>query len=519
MKTIAMYLPQFHAIPENDRWWGKGFTEWTAVRSAERLFEGHDQPREPLNDDYYDLLDRSTMDRQAKLAKQYGLDGFCFYHYYFKSGKKVLEKPAENLLQWTDIDMPFCFCWANETWGRTWSRLNYHHEVINPWAEKLEKKDLIEEETNGILLEQRYGREMEWKRHFDYLLPFFKDKRYIKKNGAPVFLIYKPGEIRCLPEMICFWKKLARENGLLDIYVIGENCTRKTKGLNGILICGPSMYRDPKIGGKAIRPYTQNGVLSYSYKELWENAVCASSVLGCKTYFGAFIDYDDTPRRGKNGWVLDGVSAGLFEKYLYLLMRKNQMAHNEYTFINAFNEWGEGMYLEPDKKRGYRYLEIVKEVKEKVDNEQIPIEIDRGREGSGKECEIDGERYKGEKNLAYVQALDKWMGLREQGIHLSDYLKRYDYGKVAVYGIGILGRHLVKELLEDGVDIRYLIDKKENVLYPGIATYRLADDLPAVDVIIVTAIYEYQYGEIWDDIRKYNMDCPIVSLAEMIFEV
>lgn len=517
MKMIAMYLPQFHQIPENDRWWGKGFTEWTAVRSAERLFEGHDQPREPLNDDYYDLLDRSAMDRQAKLAKQYGLDGFCFYHYYFKSGKKVLEKPAENLLQWTDIDMPFCFCWANESWGRTWSRLDHRYESINSWTEKTEGKEETEKKSNGILLEQRYGREKEWKAHFDYLLPFFKDKRYIKKDGAPVFLIYKPQQIKCLAEMICFWKRLARQEGLGDIYLIGENCTRRLKGLDGILLYGPLMYQDPKTGGHVVQPRIKNGVRTYSYQKLWENAIAARPVSGCKTYFGGFTDYDDTPRHGKNGSALEGASAELFEKYLYLLVKKNQMAQNGYTFINAFNEWGEGMYLEPDKKRGYRYLEAVKEVKERISSEQMLF--NHHREGASEECEADEEKYKSEKNLAYVQALDKWMGLREQGIHLSDYLKRYHYGKVAVYGIGILGRHLVKELLEDGVDIRYLIDKKENVLYPGIATYRLADDLPAVDVIIVTAIYEYQYGEIWDDIRKYNMDCPIVSLAEMIFEV
>ena len=122
IKTIAMYLPQFHETPENNKWWGEGFTEWTAVTKAEKLFEGHNQPREPLSNNYYNLLDRKAMEQQAGLAKQYGLDGFCFYHYYFKNGKKVLERPAENLLKWKELDMPFCFCWANEGWARTWSR-------------------------------------------------------------------------------------------------------------------------------------------------------------------------------------------------------------------------------------------------------------------------------------------------------------------------------------------------------------------------------------------------------------
>lgn len=124
MRVIAMYLPQFHRVKENDIWWGEGFTEWTSVRSAERLFPGHEQPHVPLHGNYYDLLQPETMRWQAELMKRFGVDGMCFYHYYFKDGRKILEKPAENLLQWKDIDMPFCFSWANESWVRSWSRLS-----------------------------------------------------------------------------------------------------------------------------------------------------------------------------------------------------------------------------------------------------------------------------------------------------------------------------------------------------------------------------------------------------------
>ena len=136
MKTIAMYLPQFHRVKENDAWWGEGYTEWTAVKNAKPLFEGHNQPRVPLHENYYNLLEKSTMEEQAELAQQYGVDGFCFYHYYFKDGRKILEKPAENLLNWTDIKLPFCFCWANETWARTWSNVGNK----NSWNEQLEVK-------------------------------------------------------------------------------------------------------------------------------------------------------------------------------------------------------------------------------------------------------------------------------------------------------------------------------------------------------------------------------------------
>ena len=123
LRALAMYLPQFHRVPENDAWWGEGFTEWTAVKKAVPLFEGHEQPRTPLNSNYYDLMDKGTMEWQADLAKKYGIDGFCFYHYWFRDGRRILEKPAENLLQWKDIDMPFCFCWDPVSWARTWTKL------------------------------------------------------------------------------------------------------------------------------------------------------------------------------------------------------------------------------------------------------------------------------------------------------------------------------------------------------------------------------------------------------------
>ncbi len=134
-KVLAFYLPQFHQVKENDAWWGEGFTEWMAVRRAKTLFPEHNQPRRPLNDNYYDLTDKKTMEWQANLAKKYCVDGFCFYHYYFKDGRKSLEKPAENLLSWTDVDMPFCFCWANESWARSWGGVS----GANPWADKFER--------------------------------------------------------------------------------------------------------------------------------------------------------------------------------------------------------------------------------------------------------------------------------------------------------------------------------------------------------------------------------------------
>ena len=150
MKVIAMYLPQFHRIEENDKWWGIGYTEWTAVKNAIPLFDDHDQPVVPM-DGYYNLTDVKTMERQADLMRRYQVDGMCFYHYWFAKGKKVLEKPAELLLN-SDIDMPFCFCWANETWARTWKIEN---NSANAWASKYEDNESPDD--NGILIQQKYG--------------------------------------------------------------------------------------------------------------------------------------------------------------------------------------------------------------------------------------------------------------------------------------------------------------------------------------------------------------------------
>ena len=190
MKIIAFYLPQFHAIPENDKWWGKGFTEWINVKKATPLFNGHYQPRVPLNKNYYNLLDGGTMAWQVELAKHYGIYGFCFYHYWF-NGHLLLEKPVENYLNNHELNLPFCICWANEHW-------------TNGWVSK----------ENKILIAQKYGGVAEWKKHFYYLLDFIKDPRYIKLDNKPLVIIYRPELIDSRNEMLDCWQELAINEGL-----------------------------------------------------------------------------------------------------------------------------------------------------------------------------------------------------------------------------------------------------------------------------------------------------------------
>lgn len=501
-----MYLPQFHEIPENNEWWGEGYTEWTAVRNAKALFEGHNQPRKPINGDYYDLLKKETMIRQAELAKEYELDGFCFYHYYFKEGRKILEKPAEKLLEWKDIIMPFCFCWANESWARTWSNI----PSKNVWADSFENS-FRGKNGNGVLLEQKYEREEAWKQHFDYLLPFFQDKRYIKFLDMPVFLIYKPAEVLCLAEMSAYWQVLAKERGLKGIYIIGMNTMEGQQGVDAILINGPTMYWSNKIRSGKVESDYVNGIRNYSYEEIWKNAVKSERVSGYKTYFGAFTDYDDTPRRGIKGTFLKNGSLDLYEKYLYEIMKKNRQAGNEFQFINAFNEWGEGMYMEPDERNGYSYLKITQNVKKRIEEEDVELMEYAGNEML--EANII-EKSKTEKYKIYMDLLDKWMVLREKNIHVKQYLDKYGYKQIVIYGYGMLGKHLLTELLADGVEIVCVIDRKINVIYEEIEACNIEDNLKNIDAIIVTPVCEFD--GIWREIKKQNVEVSVMSLQEII---
>ena len=191
MKIIPLYLPQFHEIPENNEWWGKGFTEWTNVKKARPLFEGHNQPRIPKGKNYYDLSNLDVLKWQCSLANNYGIFGFCFYHYWF-NGKLLLEKPMEMLLEHSEIAINYCVSWANHNWNDSWK--------ASPGKER-------------ILIDHDFDDEEDWVSHFNYLLNFFKDSRYIKEDGKPLVVIYIPNIIGKLNKMLALWNAMAIENG------------------------------------------------------------------------------------------------------------------------------------------------------------------------------------------------------------------------------------------------------------------------------------------------------------------
>lgn len=353
MKIIAYYLPQFHEIEENNLWWGKGFTEWRNVKNGKKLFKGHNQPLKPLNDNYYNLLDKKTVEWQTKLGNEYGIYGFCYYHYWFK-GKKILEKPAENLLKWKEIKQNFCFCWANHSWKKTWNGLN------------------------ELLIKQEYGLEEDWQEHFNYLKDFFSDERYIKIDDRPVFLIYQPEDILKFNEMINFFDKECKKIGYSGIYIIESKNNLKNLNLSSVK-SSAMVLREPnccltkrnifqKVTQRLKNNFSKNYlyfVQKYKYEEFIKKSIDISKeFLNEKTYPGIFTGWDNTPRHGRRGYVIEGNTPELFKKYLVEQKKIMKEKNIEYIFLNAWNEWAEGMYLEPDEKFEYGYLEAVKEIME-----------------------------------------------------------------------------------------------------------------------------------------------------------
>lgn len=492
MKTIAFFLPQFHTVPENDAWWGKGYTEWTAVKKAKPLYQGHNQPKIPYGEKYYNLLEKDTMEWQAGLMRDFGVDALCFYHYYFSNGKKILEKPAENLLVWKDIHMPFCFSWANETWARTWSAL----PGKNVWNSLEEENSKEKTKQDGILLKQEYGNERDWHIHFDYLLPFFKDSRYIKHNNAPIFIIHRADMIPCLPQMMDLWNVLAKENGFDGIYFIGSNTF--IRGLDGY-IRQEANYSDH---------YNQLRVdYSRISEEIIRNALSADE----KTYLCAFPAYDDTPRRGEKGKIIEGSTPEKFYEQIKQLYAISMNRNLEYIFINAWNEWGEGMYLEPDKVNGYRYLEAVKRAKEDG-KKQITTDMNAWKP---MDCSLVRRL---QSELAKIRENARMISRIAVMKHLQENMRKYFDSKhiqtFAIYGMGDVAKVFLANL-PDGV-LQYVVDKNYYRITSEYPVYGVEEKLPDVDLIVVCLSLYFIVA--YKDLKKVSK-ARVISLDQFLDEI
>ena len=339
IRPIAIYLPQFYPIPENDEWWGKGFTEWTNAAKAKPLFKGHYQPHIPADLGFYDLRLAETREAQAAMAKEYGIYGFCYYHYWF-CGRRLLERPFLEVFESGKPDFPFMLCWANENWTRVWDGQN-----------------------RDVLIRQEYSTRDDIN-HIRYLLPFFKDKRYIKVDGKPVISIYRSGHLPNLKNTLKIWREeAAKEN--LELYI----CRFDSHGLVGekFLVDGFDAAIDFSPFGTAFQAYLQGGhVFSnrLDYADYVNFIIKKFRYPSCKTYPGICPMWDNSARRKTDYFIFTGSTPELYEKWLsHIVDTFEPYSENEnFLFINAWNEWAEGNHLEPCLKWGKKYLEKTKDV-------------------------------------------------------------------------------------------------------------------------------------------------------------
>ena len=376
VRIIALYLPQFHPIPENDMWWGKGFTEWTNVGRAKPLFKGHDQPKVPSDLGYYDLRLPEVREAQAELAREAGIEGFCYYHYWFGNGRRLLERPFDEVLQSGKPDFPFCLCWANHTWSNaTW--------------EKSKTKT-----NNSILLEQQYLGIEDYRMHFYSLLPAFRDSRYITVEGKPVFVIYNPWDSPEIPKIIALWKELAVKNGLPGIHFVGktQSTVSHEKQPDGtIRVVLPNLDSSAEVYNKvlslgfdAVQSFgkRRGELLSKGKWTTYLREVLLKCRLNSKLlydypkavrYFFAPEDkwdnvyptimpgYDRTARIGNAEGIFINNTPENFKKHVEnaIDIVKTKSPQHQIIFLNAWNEWAEGCYVEPDQTYGHGYLNAI----------------------------------------------------------------------------------------------------------------------------------------------------------------
>ena len=353
-KILAFYLPQFHEIPENNKWHGNGFTEWTKVRASTPLFESHKQPVRPHSDiGYYALDDKTTLETQAQLMKKYGVDGQIMYRYWF-AGKQILEKPAEILLNSPEIEMPFAFCWANENWTKRWDGGN-----------------------GKVLLKQEYSSQ-DAKAFILNLIPYLKDPRYIRVDGRPLILIYRTANIPNLKQYIRIWKEICSEMGVNEPFVLAVQTMNDPRiveaGIDGEV--ERPMYNFSLLKNLEERPESteirdfQGRILEYGDVKDFYLALDTKNQLDL--FPTVLAGWDVSPRHALKSNILLGFTPNLFREWLIeaiKLVTATFPESKQLVFVNAWNEWAEGAFLEPDELWGYQKLEAVSAAKMSTEEE------------------------------------------------------------------------------------------------------------------------------------------------------
>ena len=353
-RAIAFYLPQFHPVHENNVWWGEGFTEWTNTAKATSLFRGHYQPHIPANLGFYDLRVPETRVQQAFMAKEFGIEAFCYYHYWF-AGKQLLQRPFEEVLSSAAPDFPFCLCWANETWSGIWHG-----------------------EPKRVLIEQTYPGPIDHQAHFEALLPAFKDVRYVCVDGKPIFLIYKPLQITESKATLNMWRKMAQKTGLSGLHLVAVS--------NDIAIDFQSLGYDASVLVPRIAQHwvSRRNLLAYirhrvnkirNFPDIVDFETVSGKPIpenptGIDVYPAVIHAWDNTPRSKKNGVAYVNSTPDLYRKALNLAVRSvsDKPFDHRLIFLKSWNEWAEGNHLEPDLKYGKSYLKVVRDVLHSTQN-------------------------------------------------------------------------------------------------------------------------------------------------------
>lgn len=362
-KVVALYLPQFYETEYNNKWWEKGYTEWVACKRAKALYKGHNQPRVPLNQNYYDLSVKDNIRWQMETAKEFGIDGFAVYQYY-SCGKKLLEVPTEIIRDDPTLNLPFFLYWANAPWRKAWFG-----------------------QDNAIVWDQEYGDEKAWKEQFDYCSTFFKDDRYIKIDNKPVYAIYNPWAIPDIDHVIELWNIWAKELGFAGVYFV-KTLSRHDKNELGSF--SAIITREPnytfghdenlgekirRVGAGRIIEFINRNVLfklgkgivmtRASYDVMWQK-ILKRDYQNTTVFLGAFCDWDNSPRKSYNSIIMQGTTVEKFSNYFEQLLLKATNINAPMVVINAWNEWAESAYLEPDEKNGYGFLNAIRNAKQTV---------------------------------------------------------------------------------------------------------------------------------------------------------
>lgn len=352
-RFIAFYLPQFHPTPENDEWWGKGFTEWVNVAKARPLFRGHVQPHIPADLGFYDLRLPIVREQQAQLAKEAGVEAFCYWHYWFGNGKRLLQMPFAEVVNSKKPDFPFCLAWANHSW---------YKKLWDPKSKSGDK----------LLIEQTYPGEDDYIAHFNSLLEAFKDKRYVRVNNKLLFVIYDPRGFDDVERFIQIWRRLAAENGLNDFYFVGTDYDCRFK--DEIMKKGfDATYNHDTFNIHHHLSKIKKGMLwlgrTYLHRPtvfLYKDAIKYMVTDGCKdnSVIPMIVpNWDHSPRSGSNAIILHQSTPELFRKIVQRAKEvvKDKPKDEQLIFIKSWNEWAEGNYMEPDREYGHAYLDVLKE--------------------------------------------------------------------------------------------------------------------------------------------------------------